>query len=77
TYTAAQILEEIRREGYSGGRSILQEYVARVRPRREEAFLSLRFAPGDCAQVDWGEAGSVQVGDTRRRLSFFVMVLGH
>jgi transposase len=76
-YSAAQILAEIRREGYSGGRSILQEFVARMRPRREEAFLSLRFLPGDCAQVDWGEAGSVPVGDTRRRLSFFVMVLGH
>jgi len=76
-YTAAQILDEIRRDGYSGGRSILQEYVVRVRPRKEEAFLSLRFAPGECAQVDWGEAGSVPVGDTRRRLSFFVMVLGH
>lgn len=76
-YSAAQILEEIRREGYSGGRSILQEYVLRVRPRKEEAYLSLRFAPGECAQVDWGEAGSVPVGDTRRRLSFFVMVLGH
>jgi transposase len=76
-YTAAQILAEIRREGYGGGRSILQEYVARARPRKEEAFLSLRFAPGECAQVDWGEAGSVPVGDTRRRLSFFVMVLGY
>lgn len=76
-YTAAQVFAEIRREGYGGGRCILQEYVARVRPRKEEAFLSLRFAPGECAQVDWGEAGNVPVGDTRRRLSFFVMVLAH
>jgi hypothetical protein len=37
--------------------------------------LTLSFAPGECAQVDWGEYGSVAVGETRRKLSFFVMVL--
>jgi Integrase core domain len=36
---------------------------------------TLAFAPGECAQVDWGCAGSMAVGSTRRRLSFFVMVL--
>lgn len=40
-----------------------------------KAYLTLAFAPGECAQVDWGEYGSVAVGSTRRRLSFFVMVL--
>ena len=33
------------------------------------------LAPGECAQVDWGAYGTVAVGNTRRRLSFFVMVL--
>jgi transposase len=27
--------------------------------------------------VDWGQFGSITVGSTRRRLSFFVMVLCH
>jgi transposase len=35
----------------------------------------LTFAPGECAQVDWGCFGSVPVGNSRRQLSFFVMVL--
>ena len=47
----------------------------RIRPRQQPAFLKLAFAPGECAQVDWGSFGSVAVGQTRRRLSFFVMVL--
>ena len=42
---------------------------------RAPAFLTLVFAPGECAQVDWGCAGSMAIGSTRRRLSFFVMVL--
>jgi len=75
-YTGEQILREIRKQGYPGGRSILQEYLVRIRPVRKKAFATLSFAPGECAQVDWGHAGSVQVGNTRRRLSFFVMTLG-
>jgi len=54
---------------------VLKEYVRLVRPPRKPAFLMLEFAPGECAQVDWGQYGSVPVGSTRRRLSFFVMVL--
>ena len=74
-YTAQQILQQLRSQGYSGGYSILKEFVREVRPVRHPAYLSLAFAPGECAQVDWGSFGTVTVGSTRRRLSFFVMVL--
>jgi len=76
-YTATQILQQIREQGYSGGYTILKQYVHRVRPPRTPAFLTLHFEPGECAQVDWGSFGTIAVGNTRRRLSFFVMVLGH
>lgn len=52
-----------------------KDYVHRIRPRHQEAFLKLDFAKGECAQVDWGEYGTIGVGSTRRRLSFFLMVL--
>ncbi len=74
-YTAQQILNRIRESGYTGGYSILKELVRTIRPPRQEAFLTLAFAPGECAQVDWGYAGNIHVGNTTRRLSFFVMVL--
>ena len=75
-YSATQIFQRLRSEhGYEGGFSILKDYVRLVRPVRHPAFLTLAFAPGECAQVDWGCAGSLQLGSTRRRLSFFVMVL--
>ena len=74
-YTATQVLLRLREAGFSGGISIVKDYVQRVRPRRAPAFLTLAFAPGECAQVDWGQHGSIAVGNTRRRLSFFVMVL--
>ncbi|MBV8415955.1 MAG: IS21 family transposase [Verrucomicrobia bacterium] len=76
SYTATQIFQRLRaEEGYTGGITILTDYVRTVRRVRAQAFLTLAFAPGECAQVDWGCAGPMSVGSTRRRLSFFVMVL--
>ena len=77
-YSAVQLLNRLREAGYDGGVTIVKDYVQRVRPVllvRAPAFLTLHFAPGECAQVDWGHYASVNVGNTRRRLSFFVMVL--
>ena len=76
-YTAQQLIQQLRPQGYTGGYSILKEFVRQVRPRRHPAYLMLQFAPGECAQVDWGSFGSITVGSTRRRLSFFAMVLCH
>ncbi len=74
-YSAQQIYQRLCEAGYQGGRTIVKDYVHRIRPRHQEAFLKLDFAPGETAQVDWGEFGSIGVGSTRRRLSFFLMVL--
>lgn len=75
SYTSEQIFRMITENGYDGGKSILKKYIQKIRPKRTMAFLTLSFAPGECAQVDWGHYGAVQVGSTRRRLGFFVMVL--
>jgi transposase len=74
-YTAQQILQRVREQGFAGGYTIVKDFVRQVRPVRKPAFLMLDFAAGECAQVDWGQFGSLPVGSTRRRLSFFVMVL--
>ena len=74
-FTAAQLLHRLKEAGYTGGYSILKAFVQHVRPTPTPAFLTLHFAPGQSAQVDWGSAGFLPVGQTRRQLSFFVMVL--
>ncbi len=74
-YTATQVFLRLREAGYGGGITIAKDYVRQIRPPQTPAFLTLSFAPGECAQVDWGQFGSISVGNTRRRLSFFVMVL--
>ncbi len=76
-YSVTQLLARLREQGYDGRYTILRNYVRSVRPPRSAAFLTLHFAPGQCAQVDWGSWGSIRVGNTRRRLSFFALVLCH
>jgi transposase len=75
--SAQQVFQRLCEAGYDGGVSLVKDYVRRIRPRPHAAFLTLAFAPGEVAQVDWGEWGSIAVGNTRRRLSFFVMVLAY
>src|SRR6202162_6219885 len=74
-YSAQQIFQRLREEGYRSGVTILRDYVRRIRLPKRPVYLKLHFSAGECAQVDWGAWGTVAVGNTRRRLSFFVMVL--
>jgi transposase len=76
-YSAVQVLTMLRDQGFTGGITIVKDYIQQIRPRGQEAYLTLSFAPGECAQVDWGSWEMIPVGNTRRRLSFFVMVLGY
>ena len=74
-YSAQQIFQKLREEGYRGGATLVRAYVRHIRPSKLPVYLKLHFACAECAQVDWGTMGTVAVGNTRRRLSFFVMVL--
>jgi transposase len=74
-YSSKQIFQRLLEQGYEGGITILKDYITTIRPRKQNAFLTLSFSPGECAQVDWGNYGTVTIGSTKRKLSFFVMVL--
>jgi transposase len=76
-YSAQQIFQRLREEGYGGGITVVRDYVRLIRPPRLPVYLKLHFAPAECAQIDWGSWGTVVVGNTRRRLSFFVIVLAY
>lgn len=76
-YSAQQIFQRLKQAGYVGGYTIVKDLVRTLRPPVTAPRQTLSFLPGQCAQVDWGSAGWIQVGSTRRRLSFFVMVLAY
>jgi transposase len=74
---APAMLERLRERGYTGGISILRERMRALRPTAlSEAFLTQSFAPGQVAMVDWADFGFALPG-MPRRVSAFVMVLGH
>lgn len=70
--------EMLRVRGYRGSVVQLRRLVARLRPRpAAEAFLRLTALPGEEGQVDWGHFGHLTIGQARRPLMAFVMVLSY
>ena len=46
-YSAQQIFQRLREEGYRGGVSILRDYVHRIRPPQRPVYLKLHFTCGE------------------------------
>ena len=46
-YSAQQIFQRLREEGYRGGVTILRDYVRRIRPTKRAVYLKLHFAAGE------------------------------
>jgi transposase len=75
-HTAKRIFERLRDEhGFTGGITIVKDYVAGWRQRSREMFVPLAHAPGH-AQVDFGEAIGV-IGGVERKIHFFAFDLPH
>jgi len=75
--SGVRILEKLRHRGYTGGKSILNEYLATLPQRQKEVFLRIETGPGEQAQCDWGKCGWLVIGETERQLSCFVMTLAY
>jgi len=72
--SSVNVLQQLRNAGYTGGISILRDYLRSLRPKPQpQAFFDLEFAKGEAAQVDWGEFGDVFGNGTL--VHAFVMVL--
>src|SRR5271155_5089582 len=75
--SAVRIHEEIARgpDGYTGSVSLVRRYLRKVRPARGRVYQEVYYEPAQAMQVDWGECGRVQIGNTTRKVSVFVAVL--
>jgi transposase len=75
-HTAKRIFERLRDEcGFTGGITIVKDYVAGWHRRAQEMFVPLEHPPGH-AQVDFGEAIAV-IGGVERKIHFFAFDLPH
>jgi len=73
---ATVVIERLRREGYSGGITILKEYLAEVRPLfvGVKSFQRTSYLPGEIGQTDWWDLPvMVPVGRGVQRPAFGVV----
>jgi len=75
-HTAKRIWERLKAEhSFSGGYTIVKDYVHESRLRHKEVFVPLVHPPGD-AQADFGEALAV-IGGVEQKAHFLCMDLPH
>ena len=71
-HTAKRIFERLRDEhGFTGGITIVKDYVAGWRQRAQEMFVPLVHPPGH-AQADFGEAIGI-IGGVERKIHFSLL----
>jgi transposase len=76
-WNAQVILREIQAEGYSGGETILREYIKPKRTlRQSRATVRFETKPGEQMQSDWGEIG-VEIAGQPTKVHFIVNQLGY
>jgi transposase len=75
--SAVRVTEEISRGegGYRGSVYPVRRYLRQVRPTRGRVYQEVLYEPGEAMQVDWGDCGRLEIGQTARRVSVFVAVL--
>jgi transposase len=75
-HTSKRIFERLRDEhGFTGGITIVKDYVAGVQQRAQEMFVPLAHPPGH-AQADFGEALAV-IGGVEQKIHYFAFDLPH
>ena len=78
TLRATRVQKMLKGRGYKGGYASVRRLCKVLRPEGAgEAYLRLATLPGEQAQVDWGHFGYLHIGQVKRPLSCFVMVLAH
>lgn len=75
TVSAPVMLQHLAENGFDGGITIVRDYLYGLRGgRKRRAYTRFESAPGEQMQVDWGHFGSLEYGDTRRKLYALVVV---
>ncbi len=74
--TSTRIFQLLKEDGHPGSVILVRRHVAKARANRpRSAYRQVEVMPGEQAQVDWGSFGHLRVGQSKRPLCCFVMVL--
>jgi len=73
---ASRLYGMVKERDYPGGPDHFRHLIAEHRPKKAaEAFLRLKTLPGEQGQVDWGHFSHITIGQAKRPLMAFVIVL--
>lgn len=76
-WNAVVILREIQAQGYTGGSTIVREYIQPKRQQRQsKSTVRFETAPGEQLQTDWGEIVT-EIGGIETKVRFIVNTLGY
>jgi len=77
--TGTVIEQRLRPLGYSGGPTILRDYLKKTRPQAKpsRAFIRMEPTPGERFEVDWGHFGALDYSGDQRKLYAFALVEAH
>lgn len=73
--SGVRVEEELRKLGYTGGKTILCDYLHRTRSRKVRVYQPVQWRSGEAMQLDWGDCAPVRIGTTERKVSVFVAAL--
>jgi transposase len=74
-FNSEKLFFEIRQQGYTGGRTILKDYMQPFRETAKKKYtVRYETLPGEQMQVDWKEVGG---GRDRRKKSQVIAICGH
>ena len=77
-FNCTVILESLKNEGYSGGKTIIKDYVQPFRPPKSiPAVPRYETPPGKQAQMDWGICQYLDPDGAIHKVPAFVMILSH
>jgi len=77
-WNAQVLLRELRKRGYTGGYTIVKDWLHPQRSSvRAVAVRRFETPPGKQAQVDWGHLGTLQCEDQEQKLWAFTFTMGY
>jgi len=77
--SAAVIHQRLAQQGLDGGITIVKDYLRGIRNnfKDKESFIRFESAPGQQCQIDWGHFGSIEYGNTKRKLYAMAVIECH
>jgi transposase len=77
--SAVVIRQRLIELGFDGGVTIVKDYLRKLRHthKHKKAFIRFESAPGEQCQIDWGHFGSMDYGNTKRKVYCLAVIESH